>query len=168
MTNSLSGEPAPLRSSRTSLQYTGAFIDIAARWKEKGDARVERAREVDGGERGSLRLLLLHFHLVTASRFGTLYKLSNVKLFASSSHTSRVYTHLSDPLCEPPCGLSHAHPIGLVTSSMNYRGVKRKNSDNLLVTSRDSVGCWRNCYYCLTMTTIRSGRLIESYRKTQS
>jgi len=74
-----------------------SFYRYCSGMEGETDARMGRARKVDGRERGSLRLLLLHFHLVTASRFDTLYKLSNVKLFASPSHLLR-YTHRSDPL----------------------------------------------------------------------
>lgn len=74
-----------------------SFYRYCSEIEGETDARVGRAWKVDGEERGSLRLLLLHFHLVTASRFDTLYKLSNVKLFASPSYSLR-YTHRSDPL----------------------------------------------------------------------
>lgn len=104
MTNSLSLSVCLLLSLmagasllRTSLQYTEAFIDIAARWKERAIREWNERGESIAGDVGSLRLLLLHFHLVTVSRFDTLYKLSNVKLFASPSHSPR-YTHRSDPL----------------------------------------------------------------------
>lgn len=83
--------------SRTSLQYTEAFIDIAAGWKERPMREWDERGKSMAGNEGAYGFYYCIFTLsrLLASTLFTSYRTSS---YLPPLRTSLRYTHRSDPL----------------------------------------------------------------------
>ena len=147
MTNSLSPSPSPPLSlslsfslslsgaslSRTSLQYTEAFIDIAAGWKERP---MREWNEHGKSMAGNVGAYGFYYCIFTLSRLlaSTLFTSYRTSSYLPPLRT-RFVIHISlIRLRDPLCNFLRVHPIELfVTSSINYREATRKNGNIFLI-----------------------------------
>lgn len=96
-THSLSLSLSGASLSRTSLQYTEAFIDIAAGWKERPMREWDECGKSMAGNEGAYGFYYCIFTLsrLLASTLFTSYRTSS---YLPPLRTSLRYTHRSDPL----------------------------------------------------------------------
>lgn len=130
-------------ASRTSLQYTEAFIDIATGWKERATREWNKRGKSMAGNEGAYGFYYCIFTLsrLLASTLFTSYRTSS---YLPSLRTRCVtHTRALIRLREPLCNYLPVHPIGFVTllsslflyREVKHMGQKKKKKNTSLETS---------------------------------